>query len=124
MAANMTAIAINLAGLALMALIVWWFWLWRPKQAARARQGVVDILVDQGVYTPARIEIPAGQATTLRFRRQDPSPCAEMVLIDDLKLSLELPLNKTRDLVVKPAKPGHYAFTCQMQMYRGELIAR
>jgi plastocyanin domain-containing protein len=117
-------LVINLLGLALIVLIVWWFWLWQPKQAAKSDGGVIEILVDQGVYTPARIEIPVGRSTTLRFLRKDPSPCAEQVLIDDLGISDELPVDKKRDLVVKPEKPGRYAFTCQMRMYRGELIAR
>jgi len=115
---------INVAGVALIALIVWWFWLWRPKALAQVQQGVVEILVDQGVYSPARIEIPAGQTTTLRFVRKDPSPCAEQVLFDQLGLSTELPMNKPRDVVVKPNQPGRYEFTCQMRMYRGELIAK
>ena len=115
---------VNLAGLALIALTVWWFWLWKPKAAAHAEQGVVEITVDQGVYTPARIEIPTGKPTTLRFLRKDPSPCAETVQIDGLGLNAELPVNKSRDLVVKPETPGSYEFTCQMRMYRGELIAR
>ncbi len=118
------SLLINLAGVALIALIIWWFWLWQPKSLARVQQGVVEILVDQGVYSPARIEIPAGQATTLRFVRKDPSPCAEQVLIDQLGLSAELPMNKPRDVMVKPNQPGRYEFTCQMRMYRGELIAK
>lgn len=118
------SLLINLTGLALIALIVWWFWLWRPKTLAHARQGVVEILVDQGVYTPARIEVPAGKPTRLRFVRKDPSPCAEQVLFDQLGLNLELPVNKPRELVVKPDQPGRYEFTCQMRMYRGELIAK
>ena len=115
---------VNLLGLALIGLIVWWFWLWRPQAAAQAREGVVEITVADGVYAPARIEVPTGRPTILRFLRKDPSPCAEQVHISDLGLVLELPLNKTRDLVVKPDTPGRYEFTCQMRMYRGELIAR
>lgn len=118
------SLLINLLGLLLIALIIWWFWLWRPKSAARASQGLIEIRVDQGVYTPARVEIPVGRPTRLRFLRLDPSPCAEWVLIDGLGLSAELPLNQPRDLVVKPDKAGRYGFSCQMRMYQGELIAR
>ena len=41
---------INLSGLALMALIVWWFWLAGAGKARRATHGAVDIIVDDGVY--------------------------------------------------------------------------
>ena len=51
---------INLSGLALMALIVWWFWLSGAGKARRAGHGAVDIIVDDGVYEPAVIESNAG----------------------------------------------------------------
>src|SRR5690606_28097330 len=119
------SLLINIAGVALIALIVWWFWLWRPKALAQVQRGVVEILVDQGVYSPARIEIPAGQPTTLRFVRKDPSPCAEQVLFDQLGLSTELPMNKPRDVVVKPNQPGRYEFSCQRsEEHTSELQSR
>lgn len=118
------SLLINLLGLGLMVLIVWWFWLWKPRSVAQAQQGVISIVVDQGVYDPAHIELNAGKTTLLRFIRKDPSPCAEMVLIDALGISVELPLDRPRDVAVTPVQPGHYAFTCQMQMYRGELIVK
>ncbi len=114
---------VNLAGLALTVLIVWWFWMTKP-QAQRMQSGVVEIVVAEGVYTPARIEVSAGRPVTLRFLRKDPSPCAEKVLLDDLGLSAELPLNERRDLTFTPKIPGEYEFTCEMRMYRGSLVVR
>jgi len=116
---------INFAGLALIGLIVWWFWLYRPA-ALLANPLPTDsekrtILVEGGVYLPARIQLPAGQPVTLQFLRKDPSPCAEMVLFDGLNLSQELPVNQVVDIVLPALAPGRYPFTCQMQMYRGEL---
>ena len=61
---------INLSGLALMALIVWWFWLAGAGKARRATHGAVDIIVDDGVYEPAVIESNAGEPLSLRFERQ------------------------------------------------------
>ncbi len=110
---------INLAGLILIGLIVWWFWRSRPPAT-----GATEILVENGVYTPARIETPVGKPVTLRFLRKDPSPCAERVLFDGLGVSAELPLGKPVTLTVTPDKPGEYEFTCQMRMYRGTLVAR
>jgi plastocyanin domain-containing protein len=86
--------------------------------------GPIEIIVDNGVYTPARIEVPAGQPVTLRFVRKDPSPCAEKVLFDDLGISADLPLGKPVDVTMTPPRPGEYEFTCQMRMYRGTLVAR
>lgn len=118
------SVLINLLGLGLMGLIVWWFWLWKPRSAVKASRGLVTIVVDQGVYDPSHVELPVGKTTILRFIRKDPSPCAEMVLIDALDISVELPLERPKDVAVAPTQPGRYNFTCQMQMYRGELIVR
>jgi plastocyanin domain-containing protein len=119
----MTTALVNVAGLVLVGLIVWWFWLSKPK-TQRAASGVIDIVVDGGVYAPARIEVAAGQPVTLRFLRKDPSPCAEKVLFDDLGIAADLPIGQPVELTVTPKEPGEYAFTCQMQMYRGMLVAR
>jgi plastocyanin domain-containing protein len=119
----MNLILVNLAGLVLIGLIVWWFWLSKPK-AQRAASGVIDVMVEGGVYAPARIEVAAGEPVTLRFLRKDPSPCAEKVLFDDLGIAADLPIGQPVELTITPGKAGEYAFTCQMQMYRGMLVAR
>lgn len=119
----MTDWLVNFAGLAAAALVVWWFWLSRAK-GVPAGAGAVQVIVDNGVYTPPVIEVPAGTPVTLRFLRKDPSPCAEEVRFDDFGVSAELPVGRPRDVTVTPTKPGEYEFTCQMRMYRGTLIAR
>ena len=113
----------DLAGLILIGLIVWWFWLYRPKAQHAVGSQPIEVVVADGVYTPARIEVPAGKPVTLRFLRQDPSPCAEKALFDDLGVSADLPVGKPLDVTVTPPQPGEYEFTCQMRMYRGKLIA-
>ncbi|OGI38458.1 MAG: plastocyanin [Candidatus Muproteobacteria bacterium RBG_16_64_10] len=114
----------NLAALGVIGLIVWWFWLSRPKARRVTDAGPIEIVVENGVYTPACIEVPAGKTATLRFLRKDPSPCAEKVLFDAFGVSAELPLGKPVTVTVTPEKPGEYEFTCQMRMYRGNLVVR
>lgn len=120
----MADLIFNLAGFILIALIVWWFWLSRPKAQHFSGAAPIEIIVANGVYTPARIEVPAGQPVTLRFIRKDPSPCAEKALFDDLGISADLTVGKPLDVTVTPPRPGEYEFTCQMRMYRGMLVAR
>jgi len=115
---------VNLAGLALIGLIVWWFWLYRQKAVRVAGSQPIEIVVADGVYTPARIEVPAGKPVTLRFLRKDPSPCAEKALFDSLGINADLPVGKPMDVTVTPPQAGEYEFTCQMRMYRGTLVAR
>ena len=119
----MTIWLVNVAGVVFIGLIVWWFWFSKPK-TKRATSNTIDIVVEGGVYTPARIEVAAGQSVTLRFLRKDPSPCAEKVLFDDLGVSADLPIGQPVELTLTPKEAGEHAFTCQMQMYRGTLVVQ
>ncbi len=120
----MTTWVINLLGVVAIALIIWWFWLSRPKAQRAQLDRPIEIIVDDGVYTPARIEVPLGRPVTLRFIRKDASPCAEKVLFDDFNISGDLPVGRPYDISFVPDKPGEHEFTCQMRMYRGSLIVR
>lgn len=113
---------VDLVGIMTIGLIVWWFWLYRPAAARSDALQPVDIVVEQGVYTPARIEVPAGKPVTLRFLRKDPSPCAEKVVFDALAINADLELNGKTVVKIPPQRAGEYPFTCQMQMYRGSLV--
>ena len=116
------AISINLLGLVLIAVIVWWFWLYKPEQLADATSGLITVTVENGVYSPSRISVTRGEPVTLRFLRKDASPCAAYVVIDALDFSEELPVNKPMDLTIKFDDAGEYEFACQMKMYRGVLV--
>jgi plastocyanin domain-containing protein len=113
-------LVLNLLGLGLIALIVWWFWLYKPPVTTGA--GNTEIVVENGVYSPARLQLTAEQPAVLHFLRKDKSPCAEMVVFPDLDISVELAVDKTIDVKLPPLSKGEYAFTCQMQMYRGTLV--
>ena len=114
---------INLLGIDLMLAIVWWFWLSQPATASSGGD-TVEIVADDGVYTPSRIEARVNQPITLRFLRKDPSPCAEQVIFDDFDISAQLPVDEYKDVTLTPQKKGEYDFTCQMQMYRGTLVVK
>ena len=114
-------VIVNLIGLALIGAIIWWFWL-AQTQSVKAASQPIDILVNDGVYQPAHIAATLGEPLTLRFLRKDPSPCAEKVIFADFDISADLPVNEYKDIVITPDKKGEFAFTCQMQMYRGTLM--
>jgi plastocyanin domain-containing protein len=114
---------INLFGLLLITGIIWWFWLSKPK-AYRSTGEALEIMVEDGVYTPARIEVPVGKSVTLRFIRKDATPCAQTVIFDDFNISQHLAINKPTDITLKPEKSGDYVFACEMQMYKGILSVK
>jgi plastocyanin domain-containing protein len=112
---------INLAGVALIAVIVLWFWIYKSASVAM-QEGVIEIVVKDGVYRPSIIKIPANKDATITFARKDPSSCAETLVIPDLEINATLPLNKKVSVKIPASPPGHFAFHCQMKMYVGELI--
>lgn len=118
----MTAWFVNGLGLVSILFVIGWFWLSKPRGRAATTADVIEILVDSGVYDPARIEVPQGQPVRLQFLRRDASPCAEKVIFNDLALSLDLPLNEPQSLEFTPDHAGEFEFTCQMGMYRGTLV--
>lgn len=113
---------INFAGFCVIAFIVWWFWLSKPKAMQVAGSEPIDIIVEGGVYAPAYIEVEAGRLVTLRFMRKDPSPCAEKVLFSDLDIAADLPVGEAVEITLSP-EAGEHEFSCQMRMYRGILFA-
>lgn len=113
----------NIAGLLLIVLIVWWFWLFKPAAVTSDGNEVV-IKVANGTYEPSRIFLNAGERSTLRFLRTDESPCSSVVVFTGLDISEDLPVGETKEIGLPPLTPGEYPFTCQMQMYRGDLVVK
>ena len=114
-------IIVNSLGLLLIALIIWWFWLYKPKDVNKLASDAVIVVID-GVYQPARIKLPANKPASISFLRQDESPCAAMVEFPDFNISEELPLGKNKPINLPAMAEGEYPFYCQMQMYKGILI--
>ena len=120
----MIYIFVNIGGLILIALVVWWFWIKKSKPSIRATQKPIDILVENDMYTPAVIQANVGSKITLRFLRKDEQPCAATVVFGDFNISAELPLEKPVDVTIHLDRTGEFEFTCQMGMYRGMLIVK
>ncbi len=114
---------INLVGLLLIALIIWWFWLYQPKDSAMSSDKRL-ITVENGVYTPAQIKVHANKAVMVEFIRKDPSPSAETVYFEGLNISESLPLNKIKTIRLPAMPAGEYEFHCQLKMIRGRITAR
>ena len=75
----MTTLIVNLIGLILIGLIIWWFIFSKPK-ATRIKGNTIDIKVHDGIYEPSVIKAKKGQSLHLRFLREDESPCSEVVI--------------------------------------------
>jgi plastocyanin domain-containing protein len=120
-----TEIIVNVSGLAVIAWIVWYFWLWQGGSVtAQTKNGIqtVDVVV-KGGYQPAAIMVKAGRRVRLNFTRREASTCGEEIVIPDFGKRAYLPENSSVAIEIMPEKPGEYAFRCGMNMYRGKLIA-
>lgn len=113
---------INIAGVILIALIIWWFWLYKPKvELVGEGDNDLVVVVENGVYSPSHILMDSNSAHELTFLRKDPSPCAEMLIIPQLEINENLPLNEYKKVNLPKLNEGEYTFHCQMHMYVGEI---
>jgi len=121
----MSPIIVNLIGVGLIALIVWYFWFSKSKAAkiAATADGVQEafIVVKDG-YSPDTIQVEAGKPVRLMFNRQESSPCSDKVILDAFGVSADLPEGETVPVEFTPPTPGDFEFACQMGMLRGKVI--
>lgn len=118
-------VLVDLVGLALIAFIVWFFWLVRAKgiRAAVTSGGYQEQMVlVKGGYTPDVIVVEAGKPVRLNFVRQESVACSEMVLLPAFNKSATLPEGQTVPVEFLPKDRGEFEFSCQMGMFRGKLI--
>lgn len=116
---------VTLLGLALIAFIVWFFWLKKSKGTAASvgSSGVQEAMIlVKGGYTPDVIVVKAGRPVRLNFRREETASCSEMLLLPAFSKSVKLPTGENVAVEFTPDKPGEYPFSCQMGMFRGRLI--
>ena len=115
---------VSFAGLGLIILIVWFFWLKRGDGSHAIREGThqeISIIV-KGGYTPDTIVVKKGMPVRLNFLRQETSTCSNTVVFVDFNTSAKLPEGETVAIEFTPKKSGEFEFTCQMGMLRGRLI--
>ncbi len=118
-------IIVDLVGLGLIGLIVWFFWLVKEKgvKAALTSGGYQEQMVlVKGGYTPDVIVVERGKPVRLNFVRQESASCSEMVLFPAFNKSAKLPEGETVPIEFLPNEPGEYEFACQMGMFRGKVI--
>lgn len=124
---------INLTGLGLIILIIWWFWLYKPIATAvdvqsdstdSSNSSEVTVVVDAGIYQPSHLLSPENKPLNINFMRKDESSCAATVIFPDFDISVDLPLNKLVQVQLPAMQQGEYVFHCQMKMYSGTLVVK
>jgi plastocyanin domain-containing protein len=118
-------IFVTAMGFALIAFIVWFFWLKRAKgvRAAPTTGGFQEAMIlVKGGYTPDTIVVQHGKPVRLNFRREETASCSEKVIFADFNKSAALPTGQIVPVELLPDRPGEYSFACPMGMFRGKLI--
>lgn len=121
-----TVLLVNIVGIALIAGIVWYFWLYRKEGVAAADVGGVQEvpITVKGGYTPDVVTVKRGKPVRLLFTRQESSMCSEMVVLDAIGKSASLPEGETVAIEFTPQEAGEIPFQCQMGMLRGKLVVQ
>jgi plastocyanin domain-containing protein len=123
---TITQIIVNATGLAFIALIVWYFWLYRREGVQVAEVGGVQEarIKVKGGYDPDVIVVKQGRPVRLHFNRQESAMCSEMVVFDKIGQSAKLPEGETVTLEFTPEQRGEIPFQCQMGMIRGKVVVQ
>ena len=114
-----------ITGFALIATIIWFFWLKRSTgtRAAEVSGGYQEAMIlVKGGYTPDTIIVRAGRPVRLNFRREEAASCSDKVIFADFGKSADLPTGQTVAVELLPKTPGVFGFACPMGMFRGRLI--
>ena len=117
---------VNVVGLAFIAAIVWYFWLYRKEGVQVAEvAGVQQVAIKvKGGYNPDVIVVKQGKPVRLQFNREESSMCSEMVVFDKIGKSAKLPEGETVNIEFTPAEAGEIPFQCQMGMLRGKVVVQ
>ena len=93
-------------------------------QIPQAPSGATLIQVSSAGYEPAQIPARAGRTLKLAFFRVDAQNCGRVVRFPDLGIERELPPGQIVVIEVTPRKSGPLAFSCGMNMLKGELLVQ
>ncbi len=120
---DITEIIIIICGVALIVLVLWYFFGERKRTVVAMTAGVQEIKVTvKGGYAPDVIVVKQGTPVRLKFYRDETASCSEQVVFGDFAIVRDLPAFQTTAIEFTPDKAGEFTFTCGMNMLRGKLI--
>ena len=125
-----TELLVLAGAVTLIVAVNWWFFVAGRAPAAAVTAGAavngapaeVVIVVDGG-YSPATVQVKAGEKVRLVFDRRDNSSCSEEVVIPAFNVRQFLPSGERTVVEIGPLAAGTYPYTCGMSMLRGTIIA-
>jgi YHS domain-containing protein len=93
----------------------------KPSRGRTVQRATIVI---DGEYRPGQVRVRTGQPVELTFVLKEQAGCGEVLQFPSLKIKRTLrPGEKTR-VSFTPQKSGTIAFTCGMNMYRGQVLVQ
>lgn len=119
-----TQLAVLAIGIAVVGLILWYFFGERERTlASEGEGGVQEIKITvKGGYSPDLVVVKQGRPVRLAFYRDETASCSEEVIFGDFGIARALPAFTTTLVEFVPDKAGEFTFTCGMNMIRGKLV--
>jgi RND family efflux transporter MFP subunit len=93
------------------------------QNPASAQVQAARVTVTGNGFEPSRLSFKAGIPAQITFLRTTDQTCATAVVIPELKLTRELPLNQPVTIEITP-KTGEMAFACGISMFRGTIVSQ
>ena len=87
-------------------------------------KSAVKVTADENGYSPASVTIPKGQATVLEVTRTTDRTCAREIVLPELGITKELPLDTPVTITLPAGEPRTYAFQCGMGMFKGSVVVQ
>lgn len=93
---------------------------------AQSAQGVqkVTVRVENAGYTPSSVAVKAGKPVELTFILGKNPGCGQVVQLPALGVKRTLKAGETSVVKFTPKKAGSLAFTCGMNMYKGQVVVK
>ena len=104
-------IFVTVFGFALIAFIVWFFWMKKDKgsRASTSHSGHQEALIlVKGGYTPDVVLVKRDQPVRLNFLREETASCSEMVVLSEFDKSARLPMGEVVSVEFLPRDAGEF----------------
>jgi len=92
--------------------------------AAAPSARTIELAVTSKGFEPEKIEVKKGDPVHLVVTRKTDMTCATEIVIKDLGIKKELPLNKAVAIDFTPQKSGELRYVCGMDMIGGTLLVQ
>jgi len=93
----------------------------QPPKAPAPR--VIEMSVTERGYEPSPIRVKKGEPLKLVITRKTDATCATSIVIDELKLQKDLPLQQPVEIAFTPEKSGTLSYGCAMgRMISGVIL--